>query len=348
MLLTIVSFIFVFAIVVLAHELGHFFAASRAGIRVYELAIGFGPRILGIKKANTNYSLNLIPIGGYVRLAGIEGKEKEEAACPEEEKYYNKNPGEKFRSIVAGPLMNIALAFVLLSLIFLFAGAPVGISNEIESIALGSEAEKVGLRAGDRIEAIDGVEAKDMVMAIKKIHGSSGKELKLKISRKGEIFYIKATPRFDPRMKVGLIGFSPKPLIERVGPLKSLWLGAKQTAGMVALIIYFIGLLSSGKASFADLAGPVGIAQFTGQAAQSGFVSLLYFIAFLSVNLGVVNLLPIPALDGGRILFVIIEWIRKKPIPIEKENKFHYAGIFLLIALVIALTINDVVRILRR
>jgi len=348
MIISVISFIFVFFLVVMAHELGHFFSARRAGIRVFEFAVGFGPRIFKFKKGDTTYGLNLIPLGGYVRLAGIEGRDEEEEVCPEEEKYYNKSSLQKFRAIVSGPLMNIVLAFVLLSLIFLFAGSPVGVSNEIESIVPGSPAEKIGLRPGDKIEAIDGAKVDDMASAIEKIHASAGKELSLKINRKGDIFFVNAIPKLNPNMKVGLIGFSPKPLLERVGPIKAIVLGAKQTIGMVLLIGYFIGLLITGKASVGDLAGPVGIAQYTGQAAHSGIVSLLYFTAFLSVNLGVVNLLPLPALDGGRLVFVLLEWIRRKPLPIEKENRIHHIGIALLLTLLVALTINDVVRLFRR
>ncbi len=346
-LIAFAAFLFVFAMVVLAHELGHFFAARRAGIRVYEFAIGFGPKLFSIKKKDTFYSLNAIPFGGYVRIAGIEGREGEDASCPENEKYYSKPPAQKFQSIVAGPLMNILLAFILFSIYFLLVGAPVGPSREIGFIVPGSEAERIGLKVGDRIEAIGDRDIKNMTLAIKEIHKSAGKELTLKINREGQMLYVKATPRFDPKNNIALIGFSPKPMIAKIGPLKSVVHGAKYTLGMMIIITYSIWLLISGQVSFSNLMGPLGIAQITGQEAQAGFLPLLYLIALISVHLAVFNLLPIPALDGGRLVFVVIEWVRRKAIPIEKENKVHLVGLLLLIALLIAVTINDFIRILQ-
>ena len=220
----------------------------------------------------------------------------------------------------------------------------VGISNIVGSVLKGSPADLAGLKSGDIIVSLNGTPVENMEKVIETIHKSAGKRLVLTARRDGKIIVLRATPKYNEKLKMGLIGFSPKPIYKRFGVLSSLWLGLKETFGMTLLVLYSLWLLITGAASLRDLAGPVGIAQFTGQAAGGGLSSLLGFTAFLSVNLGVVNLLPLPALDGGRILFIIIEAIRKKPLPQEVENKVHAIGMVVLLALAAVLTVNDVFR----
>jgi len=345
MLLTLLSFILVITAVVLPHELGHYLFALRAGIRPLEFGIGFPPRIAAIKKGETVFSLNAIPIGGFIRVAGMnpeaEGKDE---VYPQEESYANKGLIDRALTILGGPLMNFAFAFLVLSLIFGMFGAPTGTSNEIGAIMPGSEAERVGLMEGDKLLELDGVSVKDMEATIGTIHRSAGKELALVIQRGSKVFSVKATPELNAELGVGLIGFVLKPSYKQVGPLDALWLGGGQVVGMVRLILGFLGILITGQASLANIAGPLGIAQISGQAAQGGLVDLLYFSAFLSVNLAILNLLPLPALDGGRILFIIIEAIRRRPLSRDLENKIHYVGIAVLLSLAVLLTINDAIR----
>lgn len=348
MVLTLLSFVFVFLVVTVAHELGHLLWAKRAGIRVYQFGLGLGPQVFSFKRGETLYSLHLFPIAGFVRLAGIEPEAEEEKECPEEEKYYNKTPAKKFKAIVAGPLFNILLSFVIIYFILVIVGMPTGISNEIASVVPDSPAQKVGLKVGDRIEAIDGQKIENMAQAIETIHKSAEKVLTLTISRAEESLEVEVTPQYNPQMKVALIGFSPKPLYQKINPLTALWVGAQQTVGMVVFILWLLGQLIMGRFSLLDLAGPVGIAQATGRFAAHGPLALFQFIAFLSVNLGVVNLLPIPALDGGRLCFVLLEAVRRKAIDIKKENAIHRAGLILLLGLMVVLTINDILRMVRK
>lgn len=345
MLLTIISFIFVFTIITLVHEGGHLFFAKRAGIRVHEFGIGFGPTLFSFKKNNTTYKVNLLPILGYVKIAGIDTEDPQEKETPENEKYYNKSIGQKFKSIFAGPMMNFLLGFIIFSFIFMISGIPIGISNEISAISPGSEAAKIGLRPGDRLISINGKKYDKPEDAVKLIHKSAGKELWLGLQRKNKTIQLKATPQYNKRLKIGLIGFSLKAAYEKANPLKAVWFGLKQTIGLALLILSLLGRLLVGKLSLGDLAGPVGIAQITGQFAQQGFLSLLSFLGFFSVNVAVLNLLPLPALDGGRLFFVLLEAIRRKPISIEKENKVHYVGLFMFLGLLAILTIKDVIRI---
>lgn len=348
MFLTLVSFLFVFSVITIVHEFGHLYFSKKAGIRVHEFGVGFGPTLFSIKKNGTVYKINLLPILGYVKIAGIDTEDPLEKETPENEKYYNKKISQKFLSIVAGPIMNLILGFVVFSIVFMASGIPSGISNEISAISPGSEAAKVGLQAGDQLVSINNQTFDNAEAAIQLIHRSADKELTLGIDRSGKSLIIKATPQYNKRMKIGLIGFSLRPIYEKVGPIKALWYGLTQTFGLSLLILSILGRLIVGKLSIFDLAGPVGIASITGQYARHGFISLLSFLAFFSVNVAVLNLLPLPALDGGRLFFVILEAIRRKPISIEKENKVHYIGLFVFLGLLAILTVNDLIRIFAR
>jgi len=345
MLLTVISFIFVFTIITVVHEFGHLYFSKKSGIRVHEFGIGFGPTLFSFKKNETTYKINLLPILGYVKIAGIDTEDPQEKETPDSEKYFTKNPWQKFKSISSGAIMNLIFGFLVFSFLFMFSGAPAGISNEVSTISPGSPAAKVGLLPGDRLIAIDGKNYDDPQEAVKYIHQNAGNELRVKIKRNGETFTLKATPEYNKRMKVGLLGFSLKVTTRPVNPLEAFWMGLKQTWGLCLLILMLLGRLLTGQLALGDIAGPVGIAQITGQYAHQGIVSFLYFIAFFSVNVGLLNLLPIPALDGGRLVFVLIEAIRRKPISIEQENKIHAVGMYVLLGLIAVLTINDFLRI---
>jgi len=346
MYLSFISFLIVFTIIALTHELGHLVWAKKAGVRVWELALGFGPRVLSFTKNQTRYAINLIPILGYVKIAG-EGENEEDRTLPEEEKFYNKKPLEKIKALAAGPLMNIFTAFTILSFIFLLIGVPKGLSNEIGQISRGSPAELAGLKVGDKIITINGKQYSDMTEAVKFIHQSANQTLIIKIKRDNKELTIKAAPKYHPRLKVALLGFSLKPTYVRVNPLVALYHAIEQTFTLVILTLGIIIQLIVGKVSFADLAGPVGIAQVTGRYAEAGILSLLYFTALISVNVGVLNLLPIPALDGGHIAFVLLEVIRKKRINPELENKINFWGLIVLLVLMGLVTINDLMRLFR-
>ena len=346
MLVNILSFLLVFTIIALTHEVGHLIWAKRAGIRVFEFGLGFGPRLFSFTNNQTTYSINLIPILAFVRIAG-EGESEEDAACPEAEKYTSKMPAQKFKALVAGPLMNILTAAVILTVLFMFTGVPGGISNEIGQVSKNSPAEMAGLKVGDRLLAINGTAYPKMEAAIEVIHKSAEKSLTLTVERGGKKLKVKATPKLNQKLKVGLLGFAPKPVYKRVNPLTAVYYGFEQTASMVLLTLFIVGQLITGGVSLADLAGPIGIAQITGKYAQTGFVSLMSFTAFISVNVGVLNLLPIPALDGGRVVFVIIEWLRKKPVDPKLENKINYWGLVALLSLMALVSVGDILRIIK-
>jgi len=344
MLLTIVSFLVVFTIVALVHEWGHLYFSKKVGIRVHEFGLGFGPTLFSVKKNNTTYKINLLPILGYVRIAGLEDETNEEKQTPETERYTSKSPWAKFLSIAAGAVMNLVLGFLVFSFVFMMIGMPSGVSNTIDTIAPGSEAAKIGLQPGDKLLTVNKRSFEKPEDAVKVIHDNAGKKVLISVERNGQTRLFTAVPQYNKRLKMGLIGFSLKPTYEKVGFFKSFYYGATQTLGLMLMILVLVGKLFVGKIAIGDLAGPVGIAQITGQYAQQGILSLLNFIAFFSINVGLLNLLPIPALDGGRLVFVLIEAIRRKPIKIEVENKIHQVGLIVLLTFLAALTVNDVLR----
>lgn len=347
MFITIISFLFVFAVITLAHEFGHLIFSKINGIRVHEFGLGFGPTLFAIEYHQTTYKLNLLPILGYVKIAGIDVEDPKEQETPASEKYFNRPVFSKFISIFSGPLMNLILGFIIFSVVFIFNGVPVGISNEISTISPGSVASKIGLHSGDRLISINNKIFKNPEDAIDLIHKSADKDLHLSILRGKERLSFLAIPKYNKRLKIGLIGFSLKVLYKPAGIFEAFISGFKQTASLSALTLFLLVRLFIGRLSLGDLAGPVGIAQITGQYAQLGLSSLLSFIAFFSINVAVLNLLPLPALDGGRLFFIIIEFFRRKAIPIETENKIHSAGLILFLLLFVVLTVNDVLRIFR-
>lgn len=186
-----------------------------------------------------------------------------------------------------------------------------------------------------------------MEKAIDFIHKSADRPLRLTIDRQGEKLQFQAVPKYNKRLKVGLLGFAPKPIYKRVNPFVAVYHGFIQTFSMIVLTLMIIGQLIAGRLALGDLAGPIGIAQITGRYAQTGFISLVWFTAFISVNIGVINLLPLPALDGGRLVFVVIEWIRKKPIDPKLEIKINQWGLAALLGLMALVSINDILRIIR-
>ncbi len=250
--------------------------------------------------------------------------------------------------IFGGPLFNILLAFVIFYVMFVFTGVPKDVSNEIAAVSPGSVADLAGMKAGDRIIALSGNKIAKITDVVDVIHNSAGRSIILKVDRGGRSMNFRVIPQLNKRLKIGLIGFSLKPIYEKVGPMTALIDSLKQVGVTIMVVLYTLGLLLIGKVSIFDLAGPVGIAQFTGQVAGEGLAPLLSFTAFLSINLGLVNLLPIPALDGGRLVFIVIEWIRRKAVDIKLENRIHQIGFSILLGFMAIVTVNDILRILRR
>lgn len=340
--MSIIIALIIIAILILFHELGHFIAARRIGIPVHEFSLGFGYKILSTKKGETEYSLRLIPLGGFVRMAGEEPGDMENP-----DGFNTRKPWEKMLVSFAGPFMN----FVLAALIFIYTFAVIGLAQPLNDAVIGEvikdkPAYQAGLKAGDQILAVNDQKISTWNQFVETIQKNpAGKALQLTISRNEETKVLNMTP-VESNGK-SIVGVYSKVTFERQGILTSIKLGFVQTYQMTVAMLNGLGMLFTGGVSTADLAGPVGITNMVGEAARSGLVYLLSFTAFLSINLGILNLLPIPALDGSRIVFAMVEAIRRKPMDPEREGFIHWVGFLFLMSLILFVTYNDIVKLIK-
>jgi regulator of sigma E protease len=345
-MLTVIAFIFVFSILIFFHEFGHFIAAKASGVRVYKFAFGFGPRILAFTKDQTEYAICLIPLGGYVKMAGEMGQEDVKEASekvPEEQRFDKKTLGNRALIVGLGPFMNIVTAVVIFSLIFFVNGIPL-VTNDISTVIENGPAEQAGILPGDKIIAIDSINMEDPDRIADIINNSSGKKLQITLDRGGEIFDVFATPEYDDSYKKGLIGITFEISVKKINIFTAFSKGLMTTGNIIKLIFSNTIEMVTGKVPV-EIAGPLGIAQMTGEAAKLGFLNLLFFTAILSIFIGLFNLLPIPILDGGHLLILAIEKLRGKPLEPDKINLMYLIGISLMITVFIIATYKDILRI---
>ena len=345
-LTTIVAFFFVLAIVVIAHELGHFATAKACGVRVDEFGIGFPPRIIALKYGETEYSLNWVPLGGFTKMAGEEDPNIERSLA-------SKSIGKRLLVLSAGSIMNFILPFLLLTMAFMIPHDIVTGNVSVVEVVADSPAETAGIQAGDKILEINDKSINNTADISRYIQMNLGNEMTILLERSdGSKDTVTVVPRWNPPTGDGSVGFSIRTdnaAIEKrsYNPWVAFQKGA--TEAFETMVLFKNGILSMfiGTSTTADLVGPVGIAQITGQVAQAGISPLLEWTAFFSLNLAIINLLPLPALDGGRIIFVLLEWIRRgKKVAPETEGKIHFLGFALLIMLMVAITFQDIGRII--
>ncbi len=355
MFLTIIVFILILGLLVFVHELGHFVAARKNGVKVEEFGFGFPPRIFGIKRGDTIYSLNWIPLGGFVKIKGEGGENRED-----EDSFSHKKIWRRAVILAAGVLMNFILAAVLLSIGFM-VGLPQVVDGEngyakvkdakvqVVQILEGTPASEAGVAVGDAILEIDGQTLEEVETMQNYLAGKIDAPVKFVLERDGQKIEKEISPTFLIETGRGGIGVGLiKTGIVSYPWYLSLWKGAESAVlftGEVVVAFYELikNLIVTQKVSV-DLSGPVGIAVLTGQVARMGIIYLLQFTALLSINLAVINFLPFPALDGGRILFLIIEKIRRKPVSQKIENLVHNIGFGLLMLLVLLVTYRDVIK----
>ena len=348
-MLTIIAFIFVFSILIFFHEFGHFIAAKLSGVRVYKFSFGFGPRILGFTKNQTEYLICLIPLGGYVKMAGEMGQEdikktsETSEEVPEEQRFDKKSLGIRSLIVALGPFMNIATAVVIFSLIFFLNGIPV-VTNSVSTVIENGPAERAGIFSGDKIIAINSIKMEDPNRIADIINKSSGEELQITLDRGGENIDIFVIPKYDDNYKKSLIGITFEVSVEKINIFSAFSKGLITTGNIIKLIFSNTMEMITGKVPL-EIAGPLGIARMTGEAAKLGFVNLLYFTAILSIFIGLFNLLPIPILDGGHIIILAIEKLRGKPLEAEKISFMYFIGILLMIIIFIIATYKDILRV---
>ncbi|MGG3466668.1 RIP metalloprotease RseP [Neobacillus pocheonensis] len=414
---TVIAFIVIFGALVFFHELGHFIFAKRAGVLCREFAIGMGPKVFTHKKGETTYTIRLLPIGGFVRMAGedpemveikpgyrigllfdkedkvskiiLNNKEKypncriveveyadiekelmikgfpedadeslhtfiihpqavivengvESQIAPIDRQFGSKTLGQRFMAIFAGPMMNFVLAFVVFVLIALLQGVPTN-EPKLGEITPDGAAKAAGLNKGDIVQSISGSEISSWSDVVEIIRKSPNETLNFSIIRSGKEKEIQVTPQEKTveGKKMGLIGvYSP---VEK-SPIKAVTTGAKETYFWTKQIFVMVGKLVTGQFSIDALSGPVGIYKSTDEVAKSGIYYLMKWAGILSINLGIMNLLPIPALDGGRLMFFAVEAVRGKPIDRQKEGMVHFIGFALLMLLMLVVTWNDIQR----
>jgi regulator of sigma E protease len=348
---TVLSTVIVLGILVFVHELGHFLLAKKLGVGVLTFSLGFGPKLMGRRFGETQYQISAVPLGGFVKLIGE--NPEEEVKEEDRRRSFSAAPIWKRALIIgAGPFFNFLLAVVLFSTINLF-GIPF-LSSKIGEVSPGLPGERAGLKKGDLVLSIDGKEVSKWDDLSKMIRSSKGKELSLKLKRNGDVFDIKVIPQafkdknlfgeeFDA-FRIGIVN-SQEVLIEKVNPVIALGKGFSQTWQWVELTVVSIIKMIQRVIPAKTIGGPILIAQLAGEQARKGLMSLVLFTAILSINLGVINLFPIPVLDGGHFLFLGLEAILRKPVSIKKMEIAQQIGLILIISLMIYAFYNDLIRI---
>ncbi|MEA1936669.1 MAG: RIP metalloprotease RseP [Patescibacteria group bacterium] len=376
-LTTIVLFLLILGVIVFVHELGHFMIAKLYNVKVEEFALGFPPRIFSFKKGETEYSLNAVPLGGYCKIVGENGEDKDDPRS-----FGSKSVGKRFLILSAGVIMNFVLAFVIFSAIFM-AGFPQDITNEklsiiksendrsfsetgnvmqiegaksvkdvkvqISEIVKDTPADKAGLEIGDTIVKAGEKEIRSVEDLQKYTEENLGKLIVLSIIRGKEDITKEITPRAEHPDDEGAMGISlVKTAVVSYSPLEAIRKGYEYTVHLTVFIIMAFasilwGLITTGKTA-AEVSGPIGIAIMTKQAASMGFMTILNFTALISVNLAIINALPFPALDGGRLLFLVVEKIKGSPLNQKWEAKANNVGFALLMLLMVVITFKDITK----
>lgn len=368
--MAIVVFVIILSILVMLHELGHFLMAKRAGIGVEEFGFGLPPRLWGKKVGETIYSINWLPFGGFVRLVGEDSTDKKK---DQKNSFYVKPLGQRILVVVAGVVANFALAILIFYIVIFALGFKVSLPllvdhkfkfvNEsrqvlVEDVTQGSSAQKAGIQLGDSIVQIDGVQITSTSELQKVVRASQDRELKLTIENpvNNKTREVNATPTYNEELRAPALGIGLGELVV----LNYQTLPQKLFAGFIHsyntldysfrvfghLISYSIREHDIGPVS-QGVSGPVGIAAITTQAVALGPISVLQLVGLLSLNLGFINVLPIPALDGGRLFFLIIEAVTRKRVYPQVEKWAHSIGFALLLALIVLVTFNDIAKLIR-
>lgn len=348
---SILSTVIVLGILVFAHELGHFLLAKRLGVGVLKFSLGFGPRLIGKKIGETEYQIAAVPLGGFVKLIGENPEEKVNEG--DLARSFSAQPGWKRALIIgAGPFFNFFLAVVLFFAINLF-GIPF-IPSRVGEISPDLPAERAGLKKGDLILSIDGEKVSKWDDLSRIIRSSEGKDLSIHVKRGDTVLELKVAPQpsktknmFGEEISIFMIGITPpeEVLIEKVNPLVALGKGFVQTWQGIRLTVVSIVKLIQGKIPAKTIGGPILIGQLAGEQARRGILSLALFTAILSINLGLINLFPIPILDGGHFLFLGLEAVLRKPLSIKKMEIAQQIGLILIILLMLFAFYNDLIRI---
>ncbi|MFC1674997.1 RIP metalloprotease RseP [Candidatus Omnitrophota bacterium] len=344
--MALLIFLVILGILILVHEYGHFLFARRGGVKVENFSIGFGPQLFCSKREGTEYRINAIPLGGYVKMAG----DSREDYKGEPNEYFSKAPGVRARIVFAGPLLNYLLGFLLFWLI-LFVGNPT-LTTKVGGLVEGFGAEQAGIREGDRIIAVDGEEVaywEELLKVIREKEASSLVDLSVVRDERERTIKVRLKEKeldtvFGEKKSVSLIGIIPGDEIVSVkyGFLKSFPLAAGEVVGLTTLTYKALWRMVIGRMSVREsVTGPLGIFFIASKTASLGVVALLKFMAILSISLAIFNLLPLPVLDGGHLVLLAVERIRRRALSLKVERVISQVGITMIVSLALFVTYND-------
>ena len=341
-------FLVVIGPLIFIHELGHFLVAKWRGVRVERFSLGYPPRLFGFRRGDTDYCVSAIPLGGYVKMAGENPEEV--TSAPDE--FNSKPAGSRALIILAGPFANYVMAFFLY-LSILWAGGMLDVVDSglrVGTLKAEWPAQQAGLVENDLILSLDGQPVLDFDALRAHVGPRAGTQVTFTVLRGSDTLNIPVTPRVAPDPEtgkdVGMIGMSPLAEYQPVGPLDAVVQGARVTWQNTVMVAGFFGRFVSGGESFKNLGGPLFIASVAGQVADQGWRVLLGFMAILSINLTILNLLPIPVLDGGQLLFILIEKLKGTPLSLAQRLRVQQVGVAFLFLVILLVTINDLVRVL--
>jgi regulator of sigma E protease len=349
---TVFYFLLTIGVLVVAHEFGHFIVAKWCGMRVEEFAVGFGPKWLVVaRKGDTEYTVRPIPLGGFVRIAGMESHDQDN---PPPGTFFSKPIWQRNAVVIAGPIMSLLLGYVLFSIMGMTVGLDIGKPmNRVAQVLPGTEAERMGLKMGDIIVEINKEPIRDGEHMMKVIHSSPGKRLFVRVQRDGKSVLLSGVPKEyeveevkDGKKvvkKEGRLGFYPTFETKRLSPWESLVAGTRITINLIRSIPEHLFT----KKVKDSVGGPVAIVQMTHTAAKEGLHRVLSFMAALSISLGILNLLPIPILDGGHLVLYFIEWLRGgRRLTAKQQMAVQVVGLAILLSILVLVTANDITRLI--
>ena len=358
----VIPFLFVLTIVVFFHELGHFLVARWAGVRVLTFSLGFGPELAGFNdRHGTRWKISAVPLGGYVKFFGDESEASTPsaetlAAMTAEERagsFHHKKVGPRAAIVAAGPIANFILAIVIFTCLFTFFGKP-STTARVDKIEVGSAAAKAGFEVGDVVTAIDGTQIGSFSDMQRIVGTHAGDPLTFTVKRNNTTVQLSGTPElrevkdpFGNAHRIGVLGITRQTaagdtVTERVDPATALWLGVKETWFVIDRTLAYIGGVFAGREAADQVGGPLRIAQISGQVATIGRAALIHLAAVLSISIGLLNLFPVPLLDGGHLLFYAVEAVRGKPLSERAQEMGFRIGLGLVLMLMVFATYNDI------
>ncbi len=347
--------VLVLGLLIFVHELGHFLAARLFGVTVTRFSLGFGPKLVGFTRGETEYRISAVPLGGYVKMLG-ENPDEEEAAVSQPGAFVNKSIARRLMIVAAGPVSNFVLGVVVFALILYLWGVPV-LMPQVGKLLDGYPAAGSGLREGDLVVEVNGRPVRTWDEMAELIKNNGLRPLQLTVERDGKLHSVSVTPAegeskdiFGQPIKKPMVGISPsgRAFIRKLDFFPALWGGVVQAWDVTRLTFVSLAKVITRQIPMSSVGGPIFIVEAAGRQAKEGLVNLLFFMGLISVNLGLLNILPIPVLDGGHLFFFLIEAVIRRPVSVKIRERAMQAGVIFLVAFMAVIFYNDILRIITR